>query len=196
MAPSAALDLYPYWQDRRNRGFGDVQRMSDQVRQRFSVAGQEAADNLLVKALRAIETADHARAARYIQRAVDLPFDEHEQAYPALISAHMALFIVVTDMLDECPEGDATWLDAASTCSVRQQSRRGSSSGTSWRPSTRTICSRTLSAVGCGLPSRVSPHVPDTWDLLLPPEQQRQFVTEVLTACTAYERALAQRVGE
>ncbi|MGB8382470.1 MAG: hypothetical protein WCG47_14715 [Dermatophilaceae bacterium] len=30
-----------------------------------------------------------------------------------LISAHMALFIVVTDMLDECPEGDATWLDAA-----------------------------------------------------------------------------------
>ena len=113
MATSAAFDLGLFWLDRATRGLGDVDRVSDGVRQRFSIAGQLAADNLLTKALRAIEAGDQARASGYIQRAVGLPFDEHEQAYPAPVSAHMALFMVVTDTMDQCLESDTTWLDAA-----------------------------------------------------------------------------------
>ena len=196
MVSSAALDLDQYWHDGGARGFGDVHRVSNRVRQRFSVASQLAADNLLAKALRAIEAGDHERASGYIQRAVALPFDEHEQEYPGLTSAHLRLFMMVADTMDECLEDDTVWLDAALDV-------LGSAADEA-RLELRDVLSDIdqdyllsgpehdrLRAAISSIPPR-----PDAWDLLLPPEEQHRLVTAVLAACTAYERAVIQRAGE
>jgi len=37
-----------------------------------------AGDNLLRKAARALSSGDEAQSRRYVERALDLPFDEHE----------------------------------------------------------------------------------------------------------------------
>ncbi len=73
----------------------------------------EAADNLLRKALRAIEAGDEERARRLVDRACRLPWDEHEECYPAPWSAQMMLYTSVGDALEEAGEGESDWLDAA-----------------------------------------------------------------------------------
>jgi len=74
---------------------------------------QEAADNLLGKALRAMHDGDEDRVERYVRRAVALPYDENEEADTALFAARMAIYAAVTDLLDEADEDDSRWLDAA-----------------------------------------------------------------------------------
>jgi len=74
-----------------------------------------AAENLLVKALRAARSGDVERAEAYVTRAVRLDFDDHEQVHPAPQQAQMLLFTAVTDALEECELGDGRWLDAALT---------------------------------------------------------------------------------
>ena len=46
-------------------------------------------------------------------RAVRLPYDEHERAAPVAIAAHMELFCQVTDTLEQAEADDPRWLDAA-----------------------------------------------------------------------------------
>lgn len=99
--------------DRANHPFGDVQGVSGRVMQHFSFAGQEAARNLLVKARRALGSEDLDPAGGYVDRAVRLPFDDHEGAAPAALEAHMALFCAVTDAAEQAAEDDQRWLDAA-----------------------------------------------------------------------------------
>lgn len=72
-----------------------------------------AAENLLIKALRAAEAGDLERAGAYVTRAVRLDFDDHEQVHPARQQAQMLLFDSVTDALEGCETGDDRWLDAA-----------------------------------------------------------------------------------
>ncbi|MGV1010127.1 MAG: hypothetical protein ACOYBY_16220 [Dermatophilaceae bacterium] len=194
MATSEAPDwIEQLLRERANRGFGDVQRVSDQARQPFSIAGMTAADNLLTKALRAIENGDEARAVGYVRRAVELPFDEHEESYPALVAAHMLLYTMVTDALEATPEGESAWLEAAldvlrsarleAQCDLRDILTSLEREYELEGPERR--------ALRASLPA--VPPRPSAWDLRYPPEQQREMVTDVLNACAAYRHALSDR---
>jgi hypothetical protein len=105
--------LAEYFDERADRPFGDVESMSGRTLQGFSIAGQQAAANLLAKARRALDEHDPDRARAFVDRAVRLPYDEHEQAAPVAIAAHMELFCLVTDTLEQSAIGDSRWLDAA-----------------------------------------------------------------------------------
>lgn len=98
---------------RADTPFGDVELVSGRTLQPFSVAGHRAADNLLAKALRALEAGDPERARVLVDRAARLPYDRHEETCPAASQAHMALFNRVIDELEGAPAGDSRWLDAA-----------------------------------------------------------------------------------
>lgn len=106
-------DFIRYLAARADQPFGDVEMISGRTLQPFSIAGQQAARNLLDKAIRALEARDVDRARRLVDRAARLPFDDHERMAPAAIEARMSLFIVITDTLEDAPEEDSRWLDAA-----------------------------------------------------------------------------------
>lgn len=78
-----------------------------------SGAVQEAAENLLAKALRHLSRDDGPRATAIIERALALPFDEHEEVQPALWQAHMLLFDLVSEAAETSDDEDSAWLDAA-----------------------------------------------------------------------------------
>lgn len=92
-----------------------VRHASGRARSAVSFGLHTAAENLLVKALRAARSGDGQRAEAYVTRAVRLGFDDHEQVHPAPQQAQMLLFTAVTDALEECEPGDGRWLDAALT---------------------------------------------------------------------------------
>lgn len=98
---------------RADRPFGDIELVSGRTLQPFSIAGQQAATNLLDKASRALSNGDPDRARAFVDRATQLPFDEHEQALPVTIAVHMDLFGLVTDTLENSSADDSRWLDAA-----------------------------------------------------------------------------------
>lgn len=106
-------ELARYFAERADRPFGDAELASGRLLQRFSVAGQQAATNLLVKAERALDRGEPERARAYVDRATRLPYDRHEEAHPVAMEAHMQLFCLVTDVLEESAVEDTRWLDAA-----------------------------------------------------------------------------------
>jgi hypothetical protein len=107
-------DIYELFQQHlaqeANRGLGDIPLRATAALAPFSRAQLAAATNLLDKALRALDLGDEARARRLVERAVALPFDEHEQVHPAAMMAHQQLFVAVTDALEN---GGDDWLNAA-----------------------------------------------------------------------------------
>jgi hypothetical protein len=98
---------------RLNRPFAAAEIRSGRTLQAFSFAGQQAAENLLAKAHRALDDNDRTQARMYVDRAVRLPFDEHEQVAPVAQVVHMELFCAVTDALEQAPAEDSRWLEAA-----------------------------------------------------------------------------------
>lgn len=92
-----------------DRGLGGIPLRATAALAPFSRAQMDAATNLLDKALRALDDGDEARALRLVERAVALPYDEHEQVHPAAMMAHQRLFVAVTDALEN---GGDEWLDA------------------------------------------------------------------------------------
>src|SRR4051794_16773683 len=96
--------------DEANRGLGDIPLRSTAALAPMSQAQMDAATNLLTKALAALEIGDRARAHRFIDRAVALPYDEHEEMYPAAMMAHLQMYTAVTDALEQGGDG---WLAAA-----------------------------------------------------------------------------------
>ncbi len=98
-----------------NRPLGDAALASGRTLQPFSEGLSAAAGNLLRKAFDAVERNDDDRAARYVRRAAELPYDEHEQVHPAVMAAGMLLFREVTDAVDEADDGDVRWLTSAIT---------------------------------------------------------------------------------
>jgi hypothetical protein len=67
----------------------------------------------LAKAQIRLQRGDPDAARPYVERALKLPFDTHEEAIPAVWSAHMQLFIAISDDLEECEDGDHSWLHRA-----------------------------------------------------------------------------------
>jgi hypothetical protein len=110
----AEHDIYETFQQfmkqEANRGLGDIPLRSTAALAPISMAQMDAATNLLHKALRALDDGDEDRARRFVERAVALPYDEHERMHPAAMMAQQQLFSAVTDALDN---GGDEWLDAA-----------------------------------------------------------------------------------
>lgn len=77
-----------------------------------------AAGNLLRKAFDCLNT-DEARARRLVERALALPYDEHEQTVPAVWEAFMLLHEVVLDELESSVPEEHGWLDAAADVLAR-----------------------------------------------------------------------------
>jgi hypothetical protein len=92
---------------------GGARRASGAVRQELSFATSEAATNLLTKAMRRAADGDEPRARTLVERALALPFDEHEGMDPALWSAHLLLADAISDDLESSPVDDLGWLDRA-----------------------------------------------------------------------------------
>jgi hypothetical protein len=101
------------WLNDVDRPFDGVAMASNHVRLAQSSALQESAENLLVKALSALDTGDHARAEAMVRRALSLPFDDYEESTPAWWRAYMLLFSSIADELEDAAGEDAAWLDAA-----------------------------------------------------------------------------------
>jgi len=91
----------------------DLRHASRRTMSAVSFSLAVAAENLLIKALRAARSGDLDRARAYVTRALRLDFDEHERVHPARQQAQMLLFNAVTDALEDSQEGDHRWLDAA-----------------------------------------------------------------------------------
>jgi hypothetical protein len=88
-----------------------ARRASGGLRQAFSHAGHEAAENLLNKAVRRLAGDDRDGARKLVERALALPYDDFEDLHPCLWGAHMLLFTAIADELESSPDGDSGWLD-------------------------------------------------------------------------------------
>lgn len=110
MADDRYAAFQRYLAEESKRGLGDIPLHPTAALAPISRAQMEAATNLLDKALRALDTGDEARARRFVERAVALPWDEHEQMHPAAMMAHQQMYDIVTDALEE---GGDDWLVAA-----------------------------------------------------------------------------------
>lgn len=93
--------------------FGDLASVSGKALQSFSHASMEAADNLLGKALLALRAGEPDRARTLVERAAQLPLDDHEETLPAAWSAHMLLYNLVADVAEDSDPDDLSWLIAA-----------------------------------------------------------------------------------
>ena len=107
-------DLYErfqrHWEREANRGLGDIPLRPTAALAPISRAQMDAATNLLDKAVRGLDDGDEARARRFVDRAVALPWDEHEKMHPAAMMAHQQMYDAVTDALEL---GGDEWLAAA-----------------------------------------------------------------------------------
>jgi hypothetical protein len=102
----------------RDRPLAEVIRPSNRIGATVSEGLQAAGTNLLDKALAAVVAGDQDRARRYVERAVRLPFDEHEQVGTAWWAASMLMYTVVDEELEACDPGDDSWLTAAESVLV------------------------------------------------------------------------------
>lgn len=79
--------------------------------QEASWAQQVAAQNLLDKVADALGVGDGARAQRLAEQAAALPFDDLEQTWPGVFMAGQTLFEDVSDVVEEWPQQDASWIE-------------------------------------------------------------------------------------
>jgi|GEM_PF-832118 len=185
-------ELDRYFAERANAPFGDLELASGRTLQPFSIAGQRAASNLLVKAIRALDNADHARARAYVDRAVRLPYDRHEESHPAAMEAHMALFCLVTDALEDSDEDDTEWLEVAigvmatadeRGCCTMRDVLAAIDDDYELRRQERAA----LRTAIADMPAR-----PELRDLRLEPQEMGDCVMSVLSVCRDYRQGLRQ----
>ena len=187
--PLEELDRYSA--KRVDGPFGDLELASGRTLQPFSIAGQRAAANLLTKAIRALDNDEPDRARGYVDRAVRLRYDRHEDAHPGAMEAHMMLFCLVTDELEAAAEDDSRWLDAA----IAAQSSASEAARCTMRDVLVAIdhdyhISRTERAALRSATADV-PDRPELRDLDLAPDEMGDCVMAVLDVCRAYHAAAA-----
>jgi len=131
------------------------------------------------------------RARAYVNRAVRLPYDRHEESHPAAMEAHMMLFCLVTDELEGADEDDSRWLDAA----IAAQASASEGARCTMRDVLVTIdhdynISRSeraaLRSATAAIPDR-----PELRDLDLAPDELCDCVMSVLGACRDYRSAVS-----
>ena len=180
-----------------NRGLGDIPLRATAALAPFSRAEMDAAKNLLDKALRALDDGDEARARRFVDRAVALPYDEHEQVHPAAMTAQQQLFVAVTDAIED---GGDEWLDAVidTFASAPEEARyclRDVLTSVLQDYELTDGDQRRLRRLIREVPERA-----ELPDLDLPPEQLATAVLDVLEGVIhfvdSYEESIAFTVGE
>jgi hypothetical protein len=186
-----------YVKEQSNRGLGDIPLRATAALSPFSLAQMDGATNLLEKALRALDNGDEDRARRFVERAVALPYDEHERMHPAAMMAQQQLFSAVTDALDD---GGDEWLDAVTDtfASAPEQARY-----TLRDVLKEVLQDYELSGGEERRLRRITKDVPERAelpDLELPPEQLVPAVLEVLEGVIhfvdAYDETIALTRGE
>lgn len=90
-----------------------LRRSSHDLRASTSHDQQLAAQTLLENATAALDEGDVDRARKLVERTKALGHDEHEDAEVCSMAAHMGLFTLVSDVLEE--EDPLVWLEAAGT---------------------------------------------------------------------------------
>lgn len=183
------------WQQQEGP-FSGLEQLSRRRAQASSWAVIDGAENLLNKAL-ACWRDDRPRALRYVELAAKLPFDKHEECFPAAFAASSQIFSIVTDELEAAEEEDSVWLEAA----LRTLDQAGTSARFQLRDTLAAIEMdyeisdrerRQLRAAIEPIPPR-----PELRDLTgLSVDQLRDEVAEILEACLAYEEAVAQILDE
>jgi len=167
-----------------------MERVSGKTMQRFSIAGLQAASNLLHKASRALSTGDQERARALVDRAVRMPFDRHEGAHPAAFEVHMELFSLVVDELEDSSEDDFRWLEAAvEVLSTADEAGRyevrdvlvAIDNDYSLSPRERATIRSAIAPVAARSELR---------DLQLGPAELRDHVLSILAACHRYRAAV------
>ncbi len=182
--------LERYFAERANAPFGDVDLVSGRTLQPFSIAGREAASNLLRKALRALDD-DPGRARTYVDRAVRLPYDRHEETNPAAMEAHMALFNLVIDVLEDSDETESLWLEAAfAVLATADDAGRCDMRDVLAAIDQDYDLSRVERAALRSAIAAVRER-PELLDLDIPPDELGDCVMSVLRACKSYEAALS-----
>jgi hypothetical protein len=91
-----------------------LRQESNLVLAEVSQGQQRAATNLLEKAAVALHRGDRDTARALVLRTQALGHDEHEDVDVCSWGAHMTLFNLVTDVLDDSDD-EWAWLDAAAT---------------------------------------------------------------------------------
>jgi hypothetical protein len=95
------------------RPFGRAELISSMEAFTRSRATDEALRNLLLKALRNLQSGDEARATAFIERAIRYAPVEADNIWPAWDAAHQLLFDEVTDAFEASDVEDDGWLDRA-----------------------------------------------------------------------------------
>lgn len=175
------------------RPFGDAELASGRMLQRTSFASQEAATNLLTKALRALDADQPEQARSYVDRAVHMPFDRHEEVEPVAMAVHMMLFNDVTDAAEGSGEAESAWLEAA----LGALSKADEPGRSALRDVLATIDQ------DYRLPKRESASLraataeilaqPELRDLRVAPQEMSDHVMSVLTVCRDYRARLSSR---
>ena len=127
---------------------------------------------------------------RYVERAVALPFDHHEETAPAAIMAHMELFNTVTDALEDSAPDDGGWLQAAlDVLAIADEGARHVLRDVLEDMDQDYLLSRDehrlLNAATAGIPARA--RLRDLVDL--PADELRDHVLAVVAACNAFDAA-------
>ncbi len=91
--------------------FGELARQSGRMLNAQSLAQIDGAENLLNKAIRALAAGEAERVEHLIQRAAQLPYDEHEEGSPGVRAASMLVYRHLSDQLEASEYDDTTWLD-------------------------------------------------------------------------------------
>lgn len=189
VVPDPVEELGRYFAKRADAPFGDLELESGRTLQPFCIAGQRAASNLLAKAIRALDNDEPDRARSYVDRAVRLPYDRHEQSHPVATEAHMVLFCLVTDELETAEEDDSRWLEVAITA----QASASEEARCTMRDVLMAVdhdynISRAERAVLRSATADVLER-PELRDLDLAPDEMGDCVMAVLDLCRAYRSA-------
>jgi len=176
----------------RDRPLAEVMRPSNLIGAEVSDGLQAAGTNLLEKALASVLAGEPDRARRYVERAVQLPFDEHEQVGTAWWAAAMLTHARLADDLESCEPGDDSWLTAAESAlagadPLAAQALKGAlvavADAYQLTGPERERCR--VAARGCD---------PDSWDVIEPAEDDERVVAvlDVVELTAAYATAFRQ----
>lgn len=98
-------------QDDETLALDDLHQASVRVNQGFRDAANEAAGNLLTKALARLGQGDDAGARSLVRRALAVPYDGLDVMQPAPWWPHVRLYVAIAEDLERREPGDAGYLD-------------------------------------------------------------------------------------
>lgn len=91
--------------------FGELAVRSGRMLNALSHAQVTGAENLLTKAMRALDAGEAQRSEQLIRRAAQMPYDAREEWSPGVHAAVMLVYNIISDEFEDSEHDDMTWLD-------------------------------------------------------------------------------------